>query len=124
MPIAIGFSFVIGEPPTMGDPTSWLAIAALGTLQVGLSYALLARAMPFVPAVQASVLLMIEPALNPVLTFFVHGERPAGLAILGGVLIIGAVTAETLIRGRINRRRSRAPDQPGSDPTPRDRRSC
>ena len=41
-----------------------------------------------VPAVQASLLLMIEPALSPVWAWLVHGERPGPWALTGGVVIV------------------------------------
>jgi len=59
---------------------------------------LLVRAMPHVHAVQASLILMIEPALNPLIAFAVHHETPHLLTILGGALIIGSVAAGSLIR--------------------------
>ena len=84
------------------SPTDWTILVALGSVQVGCSYALLVRSMPLVPAVQASLLLMIEPALNPLFAFLVHGERPHPMAIAGGALIVGAVTASTaLARKRV-----------------------
>jgi len=41
------------------------------------------------------VILLLEPALNPVWAWLVHGERPGGWAILGGVLILGASALKT-----------------------------
>lgn len=78
-------------------PKDWVILVAIGSVQVGCAYALLVRSMPLVPAVQASLLLMIEPALNPLLAFLVHGEKPHPMAVAGGVLIVGAVTASTLL---------------------------
>ena len=99
-PAALLLAPLCGQTRVVGDARSWGAIAVLGTVQVGFAYALLARAMPYVPAVQASLLLMIEPALSPLIAYAVHGEAPHWLAIAGGVLIIGAVAAgSALARG-------------------------
>lgn len=86
----------------MPNATDWAILVALGSVQVGCAYALLVRAMPRVPAVQASLLLMIEPALNPAFAFLVHGERPHPMAIAGGTLIVGAVTASTMLARKRN----------------------
>jgi drug/metabolite transporter (DMT)-like permease len=90
-PVALALAPVFGQQLVAGDANSWLAIAVLGVFQVGCAYALLVRAISHVPAVQASVLLMIEPAMSPVIAFLAHGERPHGLAIAGGVVIVAAV---------------------------------
>ncbi len=70
------------------DAGDWLVIAYLGIFQIGLAYALFTRAMRRVPAVQASLLLMIEPALSPVWAWIVHGEQPGPWALTGGAVII------------------------------------
>ena len=66
--------------------------------QVACGYLLLMRGTALVPALQASLLMMAEPALNPVWAFLVHGEDPGRNAILGGVLIVGAVALGNLRR--------------------------
>lgn len=99
-PIALLLAPLLGQQLVLGDAGSWAAIAVLGVFQVALAYALLVRAIPLVPAVQASLLLMIEPALNPVLTFLVHGEAPHWLAIAGGVVIIASVTIGGVLTAR------------------------
>ncbi len=106
-PIAFALMPVFDQTPIGGSAQDWVVIAVLGTLQVGLAYALLVRGLAGVPAVRASLLLMIEPALNPTIAFFVHGERPHALAIAGGVLIVGAVAANSVFA----RNRSRPPTQ-------------
>jgi len=93
VPLAFSLMPVVGQTPILGDGSDWLVILYLGTLQVGLAYVMLVRAMPHVTAVQASLLLMIEPALNPLIAFFVHGERPHWLVFVGGALIVLSVVA-------------------------------
>jgi DME family drug/metabolite transporter len=72
----------------------------LGVVQMGLAYACLCAAMPQVPALSASLLLLLEPALNPFWTWLVHGERPAWLALVGGGTILAATTLGALATPR------------------------
>jgi drug/metabolite transporter, DME family len=71
--------------------TDWLVILYLGIFQIGLAYSLLSRAIPHVPALEASLLLFLEPALSPLWAWVVHGEYPGPWALLGGALILGAM---------------------------------
>ena len=48
------------------------------------------------PALEVSVLLLVEPALNPVWTWLVHGEVPGTVAIAGGALVLGATVVRAL----------------------------
>jgi drug/metabolite transporter (DMT)-like permease len=66
------------------------SLAYLGVFQVGLAYWCLTRAMANLGALEASLLIMVEPALNPIWTWWLHGERPTLTAIAGGALIIGS----------------------------------
>ena len=43
---------------------------------------------------------MVEPVLNPIWAWLVHGERPSHWALLGGALIIGATAAQAVVQGR------------------------
>jgi drug/metabolite transporter (DMT)-like permease len=70
----------------------------LGLFQVGVAYYLLTRALREVPGLEASTLLLIEPVFNPIWTWLIHGERPSGAAIGGGLLIIFAAFAGTVWR--------------------------
>jgi drug/metabolite transporter (DMT)-like permease len=72
----------------------------LGIFQIGLAYYCLTRAITKIPAFEASTLLLVEPALNPVWTWLILGERPARLAILGGVIILASTLANTWWQSR------------------------
>jgi drug/metabolite transporter (DMT)-like permease len=110
-PTAFALLPVVGQTPIAGSAGDWLTILVLGVFQVGAAYALLVRAMPRVPAVRASLLLMVEPALNPLLAYAVHGETPHGLVVLGGALILGTTLLSSLL-GTLPRRRGREPSAP------------
>ena len=57
---------------------------------------LLTRGIGKLPALEASLLLLLEPALNPLWTFLVHGETPGILGSIGGGLVLAATTARAL----------------------------
>ena len=71
----------------------------LGTVQIGVAYLCLARGIRHVPAVEATALLMAEPALNPLWAWLVHGETPGPWALAGGALIISVSVAAAIYRG-------------------------
>jgi drug/metabolite transporter (DMT)-like permease len=96
--------------PPSAHGQDWLLILYLGLFQIGLAYVLLTSAVRYVNAFDVSLLLILEPALNPVWAWLVHGEEPGALAILGGVLILGATLAKTLLDRR------RAPPGAAADP--------
>jgi drug/metabolite transporter (DMT)-like permease len=82
-------------PVADAAPASWLVVLYLGVVQIGVAYLALASAMPHVPALEASTLLLVEPALNPVWAFLAHGERPGPLAWAGGAVIVLSALAKT-----------------------------
>jgi drug/metabolite transporter, DME family len=86
-------------PVTSATGADWLTVSYLGVFQIAMAYFLLTRAMGRVPAFEASLLLLAEPALNPVWAWIVHGETPHTLAIAGGGLIL-AGTIGALLRKR------------------------
>jgi DME family drug/metabolite transporter len=72
----------------------------LGVVQIGLAYVLLTHGLTHVGALEASLLLLAEPVLNPVWAWMVHGERPGRFAILGGAVIVAATLAKTVYDAR------------------------
>ncbi len=98
--IAFLWGLPFALPVMSATPMDWVVILYLGAIQIGLAYACLTRGLRQVPALEASLLLMVEPVLNPVWAWLVHGERPSHWALLGGVLIIGATTAQAVVQGR------------------------
>lgn len=81
-------------------PVDWAIVSGLGVIQIGVAYIFLTRAMRYVPALEVSVLLLLEPALNPLWSWMVHGERPGPWSAAGGVLILGATSLKTWFDSR------------------------
>ena len=79
-----------------------VGLVVLGVFQIGLAYAFFGFGIARVAALEASLIGMLEPVLNPVWVFAFLGERPGWWAVLGGLVIIAAVTVRTVAaeRGR------------------------
>lgn len=73
-----------------GSASDWAALLYLGCFQIALAYVFLSRGLRGVPAIEASLLLLLEPALNPFWTWISLGERPSSWALAGGMLIVSA----------------------------------
>ncbi len=84
-------------------PTDYLVVAYLGLFQLGLAYVLLTSAIRHVPALQTSLLLLVEPALNPVWSWLVHREQPGQSAIIAGAVILTATAAKAYMDGAPSR---------------------
>ena len=77
-------------PLAAGRATDWLIVIYLGVFQLGLAYVFLSRAIARVPALEASLFLLVEPVLSPVWAWLAHGETPGPLAVIGGAVILTA----------------------------------
>jgi drug/metabolite transporter (DMT)-like permease len=75
--------------------SDWVTVAYLGIIQIALAYVFLVRGVRRVGALEVSLLLLLEPVLNPVWAWIVHGERPSAWALLGGAIIVGATAINT-----------------------------
>jgi DME family drug/metabolite transporter len=85
---AVALPFSLPLPPSVA--ADWLVLAFLGVCQIGLAYVLLIRGIGRVPALETSLLLMLEPVLNPLWAWLVHGERAGPRVLAGGALILAA----------------------------------
>lgn len=95
--ISLPFALPVGAH-SAGD---WSIIVYLGVFQIALAYVLVASAINHIPALEASVILLIEPVLNPIWAWVVHGEVPGVWALVGGAIILGATTAKSWAERRI-----------------------
>jgi drug/metabolite transporter (DMT)-like permease len=69
----------------------WLTIVLLGVFQMGIPYYLYALAVPRLTSLELVLVTMLEPVLNPVWVYLVHGEKPGSMALWGGLLVVGSV---------------------------------
>ncbi|MFN0100506.1 MAG: DMT family transporter [Bryobacteraceae bacterium] len=90
--------------PLGGIGTADLSVLLyLGCIQIGLAYFCMTRGVKHVPAFETSVLILLEPAMNPVWTYLIHNERPGPLALAGGAIIMASTLGHTLLSSRAER---------------------
>lgn len=80
-------------------PVSAAVLGFLGIVQIAGAYALFVHGLRYVTATQASLVGMLEPIANPIWVFLFLGERPGGLSLLGGAIVLGAIGWRTLSAG-------------------------
>jgi drug/metabolite transporter (DMT)-like permease len=94
-------AFVVGLPWIVRAPllpqSGWIALLLLGVVQLGFPYWLYARAIRHVTALEAVLIPVMEPILNPVWVMLFIRERPSGWSLVGGIIVLSAVTIRALI---------------------------
>jgi drug/metabolite transporter (DMT)-like permease len=90
----IGLPFMFQAMPS---PSSWVGLVLSGVLQLGLSHILYATAIKHVTALEAILIAVVEPILNPVWVLLVVGETPGPWALLGGFVVLASVTIRYVV---------------------------
>jgi drug/metabolite transporter (DMT)-like permease len=112
--IAFAVALPFALPVVSSRPVDWALIAFLGVFQIACAYVLLTRAVRSVTALEAVLLLLLEPVLNPIWAWLVHGETPGPWSLAGAAVILVATAANALAAGRRGGANGRGPhDAPG-----------
>ena len=94
----IGAPFMLLYPAP--DAVGWGALLALGVVQQGAAYLCYAWAIRHATALEAMLIPVIEPILSPIWVALVVGERPGPWALVGGTIVVGAVTLRATLARR------------------------
>jgi len=100
------FALAMSQPLSAGRPADWAVVVFLGVCQLGIPYLFLARAVPQVRALEVGLFLLIEPVLNPIWAWLVHGETPGPATLVGGAVILGATAGRMILDVRGGSRES------------------
>ncbi len=65
-----------------------LALAAMGVVQLGIPYFLFSKGLETISLQEASLIVLVEPVLNPVWVVLIVGEIPSGATLVGGGVIL------------------------------------
>jgi drug/metabolite transporter (DMT)-like permease len=90
--IALPWVFPIGRIEENGP-----RLLLLGVVQLAIPYLLYSRAIRRVRALDASIVSIIEPILNPLWVMFATGERPGFWSIIGGSIVLGTSLTRSLL---------------------------
>lgn len=82
-------------PVASAAPADWAILGYLGVFQIGLAYVLLTAGLRDVTAFEASLLLLVEPVLNPFWAWLIHDERPGPWSLAGAATILAATAVKT-----------------------------
>jgi drug/metabolite transporter (DMT)-like permease len=108
----IGVPFLFTAVP---DATGWLYLGILGTVQLGVSYILYSLAIKHVTALESSLITVIEPILNPVWVIVFMGEVPGVFTLIGGMVVLLAITLRCVITST-RPRNEQTPDAASTGP--------
>jgi len=70
-----------------------LIIAVMGIVQLGVPYWLFSKAVEKIRVHEASLIVLIEPVLNPIWVALMVGEIPSAATFMGGALIVAGLAA-------------------------------
>lgn len=104
--LAFAAGLPLALPPGPSSAADWGVILFLGVFQIAAAYAFLTSGLKRITALEASLLLLLEPVLNPVWAWLVHGEVPGPWTLAGGTVILGATFFRAL----------KSPEVPGEVP--------
>jgi len=90
----VGFPFMFEAMPSA---SSWVGLILSGVFQLGLSHALYATAIKHVTALEAILISVVEPILNPLWVLLIMGEVPGPWALLGGFIVLVSVTIRHVV---------------------------
>lgn len=83
-------------------------LALMGSVQLGLGCMLMTLAARHLAAAEIALLSLLEPVLGPVWVWLGIGERPTDVALIGGIVVVGALALDGLFGLLPERRRAAA----------------
>lgn len=90
----LALPLIIQQMPTAQD---WLWLVLLGSIQTAVPYLIYSVAIRHVTALEGTLVPMFEPLLNPTWAFLFLGEVPGFWAVVGGMVILGAIIMRSAI---------------------------
>jgi drug/metabolite transporter (DMT)-like permease len=94
----LAIPWILQEPSGLWRNAPGLLV--LGIFQLTLPYLIYARAIRHVRALDAALVSMIEPILNPFWVMLVTSEKPAPWSLVGGSLVLGSAFFRSIVAAR------------------------
>jgi drug/metabolite transporter, DME family len=80
----------VGSELTLSLKEGWI-VAVMGVVQLGIPYWLFSKGLERISVQEASLIVLIEPVLNPIWVALIVGELPSGATLVGGLFIVGSL---------------------------------
>ena len=81
---------LVGSALSLSLKEGWI-VAVMGVVQLGIPYWLFSKGLEQISVQEASLIVLIEPVLNPIWVALIVGELPSGATLIGGVFIVGSL---------------------------------
>jgi drug/metabolite transporter (DMT)-like permease len=86
--------------PTAVSARDLFYLMLFGASHTGLAFFLLTIGSRLIPAVETALISTLETSLAPVWVWLAFGEVPTGAAVIGGILVLGAVIGHIVAESR------------------------
>lgn len=83
---------------------SLLLLVLLCLMLLPLGFTLIQRGPLYLPAAEVGLLMLLEVVVGTLWVWWILGERPAPVALIGGALVLGTLLAKGLYERRLERR--------------------
>jgi drug/metabolite transporter (DMT)-like permease len=80
----------VGSELSISPAEGWI-VAVMGVVQLGIPYWLFSKGLERISVQEASLIVLIEPVLNPIWVALIVGELPSGVTLVGGLCIVGSL---------------------------------
>jgi drug/metabolite transporter (DMT)-like permease len=80
----------VGSELSISPEEGWI-VAVMGVVQLGIPYWLFSKGLEQISVQEASLIVLIEPVLNPIWVALIVGELPSGATLVGGLCIVGSL---------------------------------
>ena len=106
---ASGAGVAVGDLDPVPPLASLAWLAVLGVTSQSIGYLCISLALPRLPAVVTSIILLVQPVTTVGLSMVLLGERPSVIQLVGVALVIGGIALATVPLARLRDGMRRAP---------------
>ena len=99
-----GLFWLAGGEPSLPETNQLAVVVLLCLIIVPCGVTLLQRGPLYLPAAEVGLLLLLEVVVGTLLAWWIISEQPAPMALVGGALVLGTLTAKGLYERRLELR--------------------
>lgn len=81
---------LVGSELSLSLKEGWI-VATMGVVQLGIPYWLFSKGLEQISVQEASLIVLVEPVLNPLWVALIVGELPSSATLIGGACIVGSL---------------------------------